>query len=785
MSERLPEIATYDDVVDPLRREVVAGRTVIVLGGAAFHGHVREALAVAGRSCDHVSVRFHVDEAHYAPLDASCRRPVRPFTSTNPGDDGFEWLPDMRAYFARPEDAMAVLPALDVDEATAAGATVHVTSGPDWVTLPYARWLHGLACRRAEAEGRPAPVLIFDDPYQRPGHAFAPVEAPGSEIGLHTDPRRPMGGYGTTAAIARAFGFTGEGEAEWRRFLADHDAGISARIEGNEAWGERDGRTAFVRRRRMGNVVAGPTYAFEILPDRSVGGVRITAEETGDATLAHWVRIILRGGLCNLSGSLDDLDASRLIPMKDPADYLLDACGNGLPSRAALAAGERIDRQLSDALLGEEGREALLRLVGSDPALASRRRDFLVTWPFFSDLLLAPSIRAVVDAGEPTVPAIAGHLGITPAVARRFVGVPGWPFRWSNRRLHERGNTRALLAAIGHDRLPPAGNAEEWTAFLTLVGGLRGMAMRAGIWGADPETEAALLLGTPGRTWNGRCLAVHGSRGGQDLMSVGDVVRSLAGFLSALAGGGRAVAFEAAMAVLAEHGSLVRLAGASARWHDERRLVIGVGGLSDKARWPVPFDPVDLGDGWTVHALDGVAALRAEGAAEEDDGGMAGLAHCVGGYGAACMAGESIVLSIRHDAGSGPSRDSTAELVPGPGAWRIAGRPYRLSQHRGRLNGAPSPEAERRLSKLSYLLVGGKVGVREEALDGRAPETVVGDLRAEALALLPAWRRVLPAPYSALDADGLLAALDGIESGFDAKRRAMVAAEELEGRLAG
>jgi len=184
-------------------------------------------------------------------------------------------------------------------------------------------------------------------------------------------------------------------------------------------------------------------------------------------------------------------------------------------------------------------------------------------------------------------------------------------------------------------------------------------------------------------------------------------------------------------------------------------------------RWPVPFDTVDLGDGWTAVALADGLALRDEGRRGTDRGGMEGLAHCVGGYTPACQTGRSLVISLRHGSGVTARRVSTLELSPQTdGEIKISTRHYRLKQHRAYRNKAAPPEAEARLETLFAMLARNEIPVREEALDERKEIETRAMNREEALELMPAWQRVLPEKVADLDADGLRAFLARMDAGL-------------------
>ncbi len=157
--------------------------------------------------------------------------------------------------------------------------------------------------------------------------------------------------------------------------------------------------------------------------------------------------------------------------------------------------------------------------------------------------------------------------------------------------------------------------------------------------------------------------------------------------------------------------SVARILEVSRSWHagqDRMLAAFPSGGVADS--WSACLPDATSGS-VTILVLTTRAQLRAEGATGEDETGVGGLAHCVGGYAGRCLAGESRILSLR----AGASRLSTAEV-----SWRD-GR-VRVAQHRSHGNAEPSAEASR-------------------ALAAYVADLMTGALRAEAPSL-PASREV-------------------------------------------
>ena len=147
-----------------------------------------------------------------------------------------------------------------------------------------------------------------------------------------------------------------------------------------------------------------------------------------------------------------------------------------------------------------------------------------------------------------------------------------------------------------------------------------------------------------------------------------------------------------AWTVLFGEKGLVAVLRGTAEWHARQQLMdLALRGAADPRTWPVPFPPFVSSGGRRLVPLSSAAELAAEGAA---------LRHCVGGYAGKCIAGESVIVSVRTADGS---RSSTAELVlarDGPGA--------RLVQHKALLNAPPVPEDAAAVASLLVAIAAGR-----------------------------------------------------------------------------
>lgn len=199
---------------------------------------------------------------------------------------------------------------------------------------------------------------------------------------------------------------------------------------------------------------------------------------------------------------------------------------------------------------------------------------------------------------------------------------------------------------------------------------------------------------------------------------------------------------------------------ASATWH---RRGVGLPDC-DLGNWNwAPLLPswTDRDSGVAVEVLVDRAALVAEGAKGLDAKGVAGLGHCVGGYGEKCLRGQSSIVSLRKPEGDAYRRLSTAEI-------RIEPDGVKIVQHRGMGNGEPPAEAAvvfaRYLDQIDKGILAIDRGEWDAARRRRRPELeqICGyDWRDRTAieAAFRAWRGYLPKRVQDLDFDGLAEAL--------------------------
>lgn len=207
---------------------------------------------------------------------------------------------------------------------------------------------------------------------------------------------------------------------------------------------------------------------------------------------------------------------------------------------------------------------------------------------------------------------------------------------------------------------------------------------------------------------------------------------------------------------------------ASLRWHaglaafDALMPVPGEG-----VAWPALFPPQRHGS-LVIVALTTPRQLRDEGLHEADDEGVAGLAHCVGGYAARCSSGECHVVSVRRDDGGRCERLSTAELRIPARTSAFGIQPVGLAQHRGRGNAEPPPEAVAALGSVLDGIGRGNVPIDPAARERRGPSAYLDGIDwgdPEALASsLRAWRPHLRRGIVRRGPDGLRTLLSGFLS---------------------
>ena len=790
-AQRLPQMTEQDPEdawMDPIRHQAVAGNPFIVLTDGRHVGRVREALAVTGR-LDELRVLVLPSACYGIPLDAQTRQvlpesmPSRNWVADKvsgltSADERFDsGLPpteplERRSFLPPPT------PALPSFEAGAACEVAHVlVVVSDFLEdrLSYGLWLLDQAATAARSARRPEPALI-------------PMAFPDVERIDFLDKARDLGFEAHTliaghpwviaspawAADALEHGDLGR---RWAEAVAAHDAlnprivypgyltaeqnrfiypGLLA-IEGN-------GRTVVVCEGLSDAVDPRVRGIWEIRAGGRCRAIMLMPGSFDPVPLEWLVRRVSRGGLERImhQGTFVGLDLPRgcdisAHPMQWPVDLLRLA-----EERAGVPCDGRhsraIDEWISSLSIGRRHGERIAWTLESDPARFAKRQDFVRTWPALGELLLHPEPLRGVDAGSETVPVVARFLGTAPAIARRLVGLNCLPVSVVPDAAGLTDSHAALgrfLAALGHDHLPTAGDHAGWGGLISLAEWLPQILGRSGT--TEAATVRRLLLAIPGRDWTERARRMKGLG---DWNGVRDMTRALATWLSAVSGQAAGSEGEAVQIVLG-HGSLLRIAQAAHAWHAHPLLRSDTRGLPLDTTWPTPFDPFYLGMGLEAHVLGSVQELIDEGMDGPDSTGLPGLAHCVGGYGRQCQTGESLIVSLRRTAAHGGTRVSTAELVPdktGAGraapVWSLAGRAYRVNQHRGLANAEPPGEAIESLLFLKEALAAGAVPLRPEALDRRPPLETRADAR-HAACFHPAWRRILPRRYARMSLDEL------------------------------
>lgn len=445
----------------------------------------------------------------------------------------------------------------------------------------------------------------------------------------------------------------------------------------------------------------------------------------------------------------------------DPLEFLLEHPFRAAPGLTALR------RQLLDRIAGTGASLPALRVAAGHPkgrlihlwireaAAAQERRaaraDFVATYPALAELGLDPGVSAAVDAGLSPIPALERATGAPAWLLRRLGGMPRLPGRNPNVSADESHRGLLYLEGLGHGLVPRHGDEAAWKTMRDLLDELESLCGYTGM--SDARILAGFTLALPGQGLEGR-LGWLMAKDEADRAGVNDFLLSLDAWIGGLFGADTAGAVSAERAVAGGF-SPAGLFEASALWHRHPLLSGTAHGADVDATWPVPFAPVDLGDGWRAHVIDGTRGLVAEGMQGPDADGIEGLRHCVATYAGACAEGRSLVLSLRRREGDREVRDSTVELTPvKDGTWRLGHAAYGLIQHCGPGNARPSTQASRRLETLRRRLGDGRIPIDGKALERREVEW---ESEADARDLWPHWRLVLPRSLRLGDVDAFLA----------------------------
>jgi hypothetical protein len=635
----------------------------------------------------------------------------------------------------------------------------------DYVDGFLAAWISGAGKR-----GAPGPAVFTTTPDLVLGRDCF-VALCGGEVGRVNALWICGGPDAVAAAVARS-----PADAEtWRAAVARCDARCTVRHEGTAAIATGDGRAVMVRETGATGTPLGGGFvgvaSIEVVETGEDGWPTGSEDATGSEEasperLAAAARIAWRGGIEILrpsGGTTLALFRGRTGTL-DLDPLIRGTCEEPLTD-GALATLCR-DLPLIRALSHDRARlhsQVVLRWVDSDPGLRVRRRDFVLTWPALTILVDDAEVRRAVDDGVEMLPVVGARVG-GKGIARRLVGVP---------RLHsafDHGDPldAAFLAAVGHDRLPAAGDLGEWEGFVACADAMALAAACGGVSHVDASDAARLLLRIPGRGWSERYAAIHRPDApvaeGVDFTvpnfaweSVGDFVTAFSTWVGALCPG---VVRSTGFKLLCGYRSFPEIVAASDRWHELPHLHNAMG-LHPDTRWPVPFDVLELEGGWSLRALSTMRDLVDEGRRDADASGMAGLSHCVASYGPDCLEGNSLILSLRREVEGIERRVGTIELTPFPdGAWTFGGVPHAIVQHRGHANAAPTRGAQAMVERALTLAV-------MLAPDGILPapdRTDEVEARFLAADLVDEWRQVMPPDLAALPPEEMVARIRAVDA---------------------
>jgi len=424
---------------------------------------------------------------------------------------------------------------------------------------------------------------------------------------------------------------------------------------------------------------------------------------------------------------------------------------------------------LDDGLLheGTWSPDAYVYYAEPSPIGAWRRQAATLQPAFAAAILRDPVLRERVDAGRPFEDrlldrvrmAIRNPEGLTAAKLRRLralrrpLTVDGY------------GNGAAVLSVLSFLPLRNVPRSPEgWAAFiedgLSVIHCLRndGTPLDRALAGVPDDWDLKTLWPErPDNDVQTVLLAMHdmAERFGQTLLGP-----SVEGILS----DGMPLNSLAAR-MLYGRDDFRRMVRRQAAWHaDLPRLDAALGAPADLA-WPALFAPyAHPAHGIEIRCLTSAAELHAEGGTGPDAAGMAGLAHCVGGYAGACHEGRSHIAAVTGPGGTGRVRLATAEFV-------VEGGTFRIRQLRGRRNAAPSEEVLSAAISLLAQLDLGQHPHDPEAARTRAPSPPADPRPADLAAIYAAWRPHLPRAMRGVDLDGFRAIARGLAAGSLPPRR--------------
>ncbi len=186
---------------------------------------------------------------------------------------------------------------------------------------------------------------------------------------------------------------------------------------------------------------------------------------------------------------------------------------------------------------------------------------------------------------------------------------------------------------------------------------------------------------------------------------------------------------------------------AAARWAGGLTAIANVvagAAASEDVRWAPAFAPLRDRLGVDLACVSDAGEMLRE--ARE-------LGHCVCTYLPRCLAGESVIASVRAAGrdGAAAERLSTVEL-----RWD-AGGGLRPVQHHGVANGPPPDVAALALRRFSSLLLRGEVALERRGDPASANATLLSLYVDRYVAMRDAWAPHLPSALRGLPPDGMLA----------------------------
>jgi hypothetical protein len=407
------------------------------------------------------------------------------------------------------------------------------------------------------------------------------------------------------------------------------------------------------------------------------------------------------------------------------------------------AIGTRIQPPEAPWLDGDRWTPEAFAFYGAPGEIGRRRREAAVLQPAFAPTLpLAPGLAALIDAGRPFEHALAMHAATRSSDARMHLRPAAMRRLRTLRRAVPTGDLAPILSSLARlpDHMIPR-TPEDWVRFQGLgVWMVRSVGERHGI----PDSQ--FFRGMT-HEWQSQALPPGDIR----LLDMAEFGRATVSGLHDIAGrfmdeilrpGPALIPLEAEGRVIGgtlfAGRSMTEIALLNGRWHADDLVVQAVRHAipmpSGEVSWPALFDPHVAGNGVAIRCLTSPAELIDEGGTGPDADGFDGLAHCVGGYAANCLRGETHVASVRAVNGA---RLSTVSFVIEDGG------PF-VEQHYGRRNGKPPKDADLAVGELVSLFASGRLKTNPESFAIRDLPVGRSGTLACAEALFPFWAPHLP-----------------------------------------